>query len=347
MTNNKMTYEQVQEKVYKVLKDKCAYCTYLTLPKEITNDSVLATDFNMESLDEVECIMDMEKYFGITIEQTAAEKIKTVGDIVNYIYDSDVATIHKTSPTNKIVKVKANLVKDLREFVQSRKFSDVVFGLSGGMDSALVLALAAEALGPQHVHTFMMATKNTSGLSIELAKQLSYNIGNPHQFIDIQPRVDCALKTLPFVPQRRTTVENIQARIRGDICMTYSNEYNWMVLSCGNKSEAAMGYCTLYGDTCGAVMPIGDLYKTEVYKMAELYPAIPQGIITRAPSAELSPNQRDSDSLPEYSILDAYLQKIEAGEQDENEQMADIRKKYNAMAFKRIQMAPAIKVRER
>ncbi|MCR4917713.1 MAG: NAD+ synthase, partial [Alphaproteobacteria bacterium] len=111
-----------------------------------------------------------------------------------------------------IKKIKENLVYDLRDFVQSRKFSDVVFGLSGGMDSALVLALAAEALGPQHVHTFMMATKNTSGLSIELAKQLSYNIGSPHQFIDIQPRVDCALKTLPFVPQRRTTVENIQAR---------------------------------------------------------------------------------------------------------------------------------------
>lgn len=246
-----------------------------------------------------------------------------------------------------IKKIKENLVYDLRDFVQSRKFSDVVFGLSGGMDSALVLALAAEALGPQHVHTFMMATKNTSAMSVNLAKQLSYNIGNPHQFIDIQPRVDCALKTLPFVPQRRTTVENIQARIRGDICMTFSNEFNWMVLGCGNKSETAMGYCTLYGDTCGAVMPLGDLYKTEVYKMAELYPAIPQGIITRAPSAELSPNQRDSDSLPEYSILDAYLQKIEAGEQDENEQMADIRKKYNAMAFKRIQMAPAIKVRER
>lgn len=347
MTNNKMTYEQVQEKVYKVLKDKCAYCTYLTLPKEITNDSVLATDFNMGSLDEVECIIDMEKYFGITIEQTAAEKIKTVGDIVNYIYDSDVATIHKTSPTNKIVKVKANLVKDLREFVQSRKFSDVVFGLSGGMDSALVLALAAEALGPQHVHTFMMATKNTSGLSIELAKQLSYNIGNPHQFIDIQPRVDCALKTLPFVPQRRTTVENIQARIRGDICMTFSNEFNWMVLGCGNKSEAAMGYCTLYGDTCGAVMPIGDLYKTEVYKMAELYPAIPQGIITRAPSAELSPNQRDSDSLPEYAVLDPILQKIESGALDENEQMTEIRQKYKAMAFKRDQMPPVLKTRER
>lgn len=347
MTQQKMTYNEVQETVYKILKDKCEYCTYLTLPTKITNDSVLATDFNMESLDEVECIIDMEKYFGITIEQTAAEKIKTVGDIVNYIYDSDVATIHKTSPTNKIVKVKENLVADLREFVHSRNFSDVVFGLSGGIDSALVAALSADALGADHVHTFMMATKNTSGLSINLAKQLANNLCIHHEFIDIQPRVDCALKNLPFTPKRKITTENIQARIRGDICMTYSNEYNWLVLSCGNKSEAAMGYCTLYGDTCGAVMPIGDLYKTEVYQMAELYPQIPGAIIKRAPTAELSPNQRDTDSLPEYSILDAYLQKIEAGEKDENEQMADIRKKYNAMAFKRIQMPPVLKVRER
>lgn len=246
-----------------------------------------------------------------------------------------------------IKKVKENLVADLREFVQSRNFSDVVFGLSGGIDSALVAALSADALGADHVHTFMMATKNTSGLSINLAKQLANNLCIHHQFIDIQPRVDCALKTLPFTPKRKITTENIQARIRGDICMTYSNEYNWMVLSCGNKSEAAMGYCTLYGDTCGAVMPIGDLYKTEVYQMAELYPQIPGAIIQRAPTAELSPNQRDTDSLPEYSVLDTILQKIDAGKSDEDERMANIRKQYNAMAFKRIQMAPAIKVRER
>ena len=242
--------------------------------------------------------------------------------------------------------IKDNLVTDLQYFVRSRGFTDVVFGLSGGMDSALVLALAAEALGAKHVHTFMMATENTSTLSVNLAQQMAYNIGNPHEFINIQPRVDCALKTLPFVPKRKVTTENIQARIRGDMCMTYSNEFNWMVLSCGNKSEAAMGYCTLYGDTCGSLMPIGDLYKTTVYEIAESYPMIPKAIIDRAPSAELSPNQKDTDSLPKYEILDYYLKKIEAGEKDENEQMADIRKRYNAMAFKREQMPPVLKIRE-
>ena len=298
---------------------------------------------DIDSLDITDMILKTEIEFNLNYDKIE-RNIDTVKDLVDLIYEN-LKTI--TKDKKDIKKIKENLVYDLRDFVQSRKFSDVVFGLSGGMDSALVLALAAEALGPQHVHTFMMATKNTSGLSKELAKQLSANIGNPHKFIDIQPRVDCALKTLPFVPQRRTTVENIQARIRGDICMTFSNEYDWMVLGCGNKSEAAMGYCTLYGDTCGAVMPLGDLYKTDVYKMAELYPAIPQAIIIRAPSAELSPNQYDSDSLPEYAVLDPILQKIESGVLDENEQMAEIRRKYNAMAFKRNQMPPVLKVRER
>ncbi len=246
-----------------------------------------------------------------------------------------------------IKKVKENLVSDLREFVHSRGFTDVVFGLSGGMDSALVLALAAEALGPRNVHTFMMATKNTSRMSIDLAAQIAKNIGNPHGFIDIQPRVDMTIKTLPFTPRNPVTIENIQARIRGDICMTFSNEYNWLVLACGNKSEAAMGYCTLYGDTCGAVMPLGDLYKTEVYKIAELYPEIPRGIITRPATAELSPGQKDSDSMPEYAILDPILQKIESNTTDDTEQMAQIRKRFNAMSFKRAQMAPALKIREK
>ena len=245
-----------------------------------------------------------------------------------------------------IETIKNNLVHDLRDFVRERGFTDVVFGLSGGMDSALVLCLAADALGAEHVHTYMMATKYTSQLSIDLANQLATNVGNPHGFIDIQPRVDMALQTLPFVPARRVTVENIQARIRGDICMTFSNEFNWMVLGCGNRSEAAMGYCTLYGDTCGAVMPLGDLYKTQVYQMAELYPQIPRGIITRPASAELSPNQRDSDAMPAYAVLDPILQGIENGTADLSDpQIAKISAQVAAMAFKRAQMPPVLKIR--
>ncbi len=241
--------------------------------------------------------------------------------------------------------VKENLVADLREFVQSRGFHDVVFGLSGGMDSALVLALAAEALGARHVHTYMMATENTSQLSIDLAAQCAQNFGNPHGFIDIGPRVDAAIKTLPHVPRRRVTIENIQSRARADVCMALSNENDWMVLACGNKSEAAIGYCTLYGDTCGAVMPLGDLYKTEVYQIADLYPQIPRGIIARAPSAELSPNQRDTDAMPDYSVLDPMLQKMASGAAPTTDIERQIWDKYRAVAFKRAQMPPVLKVR--
>lgn len=244
--------------------------------------------------------------------------------------------------------VKENLVQDLRDFCKNAGFTDVVFGLSGGMDSALVLALAVDALGADHVHTFMMKTKNTSQLSIDLADQISQNFGNSHAVIDIQPLVDTAAQTLTFDPQNKLTMENLQARVRGLLCMTYSNEFNWLVLACGNKSESAMGYCTLYGDTCGAVMPLGDLYKTEVYDLAELYPQIPRGIITRPASAELSPNQKDTDSLPDYCVLDPILRHIAVGtdgEIENQELVESIRKRMRGAQFKRNQCPPVIKVR--
>ncbi|MCL2339162.1 MAG: NAD(+) synthase [Proteobacteria bacterium] len=249
---------------------------------------------------------------------------------------------------NNIKQIKNNLIYDLREFVHGAGFTDVTFGLSGGMDSALVLALAADAFGPSHVHTMMMRTKNTTQLSIDLAAEIAKNIGNPHEIIDIQPMVDQTVKTLSFVPKNKITVENIQARVRGMLCMAYSNEFHRLVLGCGNKSEAFMGYCTLYGDTCGAVMPIGDLYKTTVYKMAELYPKIPRGIIDRAPSAELSPGQKDTDSIPGYDILDPILGVIERGTESDihdRELLEFAKKRYAAAAFKRIQLPPILKIR--
>jgi len=241
-----------------------------------------------------------------------------------------------------IKSIKNNLIADLRAFVARAGFTDVTFGLSGGMDSALVLALACEALGPRHVHTMMMKAEHTSQLSIDLANELAKNFGNYHETIDIQPLVDAVNQTLLFVPKKGVTMENIQARVRGILCMTYSNEFGRMVLACSNKSEIMTGYCTLYGDTCGAVFPLGDLYKTQVYEMAELYPQIPRAIITRPATAELSPGQLDSDSLPPYEILDPILQDIERGDP-----MASgaIKHLCLSMEFKRAQMPPVIKVR--
>ena len=253
----------------------------------------------------------------------------------------------------KIIKEK--LVNDLKNFCAQNGFTDVMFGLSGGMDSALVLALAVEALGPEHVHTLMMKTKYTSQQSIDLANEIAKNMGNHHETIDIQPAVDEFAKTIQFTPKRSVTMENLQSRIRGIITMTYSNDFNWLVLACGNKSEASMGYCTLYGDTCGGVMPIGDLYKTQVYEMADLYNRegkfiIPDGIINRAPSAELAHDQKDSDSLPEYEVLDPILAHIESGAADtdiENKELVnDIRRRYNAMEFKRRQCPPVLKTKD-
>ena len=128
--------------------------------------------------------------------------------------------------------------------------------------------------------------------------------------------------------------------------MTYSTECGWAVMACGNKFEAMMGYGTLYGDTCGAVVPLGDLFKTEVYAMAELYPQIPRGIITRPASAELSPNQKDSDSMPDYAILDPILADIENGVNRNDELFTSIRKRVNNAAFKRVQMPPVLKLGE-
>ena len=238
------------------------------------------------------------------------------------------------------------LVNDLREFCKNAGFTDVTFGLSGGMDSALVLALAVDALGADHVHTMMMKTKNTSQLSIDLANEIAANFGNHYETIDIQPMVDQLVNTITFDPQKKLTMENLQSRIRGLMCMTYSNEFGWAVMACGNKSEAMMGYCTLYGDTCGAVVPLGDLFKTEVYAMAELYPQIPRGIITRPASAELSPNQKDSDSMPDYAILDPILADIENGVNRNDELFTSIRKRVNNAAFKRVQMPPVLKLGE-
>ncbi|MDE6250891.1 MAG: NAD(+) synthase [Alphaproteobacteria bacterium] len=251
----------------------------------------------------------------------------------------------------KITKeIKDNLVYDFREFIKNTGFQDVTFGLSGGIDSAVVLALSCEALGPAHVYTMMMKTQFTSQLSIDLANEISSRFGNHHENIDIQPRLQAKLANLSFVPKNKLTFENMQARDRADLCMTYSSEFKRLVIGCSNKSETMMGYMTLYGDTCGAVEPLGNLYKTQVYQLAELFPQIPREIITRPATAELAPNQKDSDSMPPYDILDPILEHMSNGTTDavaDKALLADLQRRYQANAFKRLQMPPALKIRER
>lgn len=251
--------------------------------------------------------------------------------------------------------IRRKLVDGIKDYCEKHNFKDVILGLSGGLDSAVVLALACEALGANHVHPMMLKTKYTSTQSIELAKQATQLNKTDYAEIDIQPIVDSYLKALPFTPKNPVTEQNLQARTRGVILMAYSNDNGWLLPACGNKSEAAMGYCTLYGDVCGGLSPIGDVFKTEVYALANLYNQegkffIPQGIIDRPPSAELAHGQKDTDSLPPYSVLDNILKNYIYGQlpvpKEQAKEIAIIRNRYHAMAFKRAQIPGAIRVRE-
>lgn len=255
-----------------------------------------------------------------------------------------------------IKETKEKIIKELKNFCFSNGFKEVVFGLSGGLDSALVLTLSAQALGPQNVHGIMMKTKYTSNTSLLLVKEIAYLNKVDYQEIDIQKLVDNFSSTLPFEMKNEVTDQNIQARIRTIIGMAYSNEKGWLLLSCGNKSESAMGYCTLYGaDMAGSLAPIGDLYKTDIYQMATLFNQegnffIPKEIITRPPSAELKPNQKDTDSLPPYNVLDRILKNHIFDNKpvlkEEENLVSEIKKRYQKNAFKRLQMPPCIKIYE-
>lgn len=208
------------------------------------------------------------------------------------------------------------LVLGLRDFVGKCGFSGVLLGLSGGMDSALVAALAVEALGPGNVLGVLMPSPYTSRESIDAAEALAANLGIATRSIPITPAMETMEAGLAEAfagTKRDVTEDNLQARIRGVFLMSLSNKFGRLLLNTGNKSEAAVGYTTLYGDSCGALAVIGDLYKSQVYGLARWYnkragyDRIPRVILERAPSAELHHGQKDEDSLPAYDILDKIL----------------------------------------
>jgi len=214
-------------------------------------------------------------------------------------------------------KIWSTLKKGLKTYCDDNGFSNVILGLSGGMDSALTAVLAADTLGGKNVRAIMMKTRYTSDLSLKIARKIAELNGLKYQELDIQPLVEAEALFLQksFSEEIKGIVlENLQARIRGQLLMAYSNQYGGLVLACGNKSEALTGYCTLYGDTCGGLMPIGNIYKTTVFELGKwrntLGKAMPEEVIARAPSAELAEGQKDENSLPPYPVLDAILQKL-------------------------------------
>ena len=206
------------------------------------------------------------------------------------------------------------LVIGLRDYVDKNNFKSVILGISGGIDSALVAALAADAIGADKVHAIAMPSKYSSDHSLLDAKELASNIGLNYRIIQITPMVANLIENLRV---DGLAEENLQARVRGLTLMALSNQEGHLVLATGNKSELAVGYSTMYGDAVGGFAPIKDLYKTQVWQLAtwrnELAilqgdtPPIPENSIKKEPSAELAPNQKDSDSLPEYKLLDQIL----------------------------------------
>ena len=225
------------------------------------------------------------------------------------------------SPNLTIEGVHQTLVKALQDFFAGAKINKAIVGLSGGIDSAVVAALAVEALGKENVHGFMMPSEFSTLHSIQDAVDLAENLEIEYNVIPIGAIYNKFIKELApvFGPDNKWNVaeENIQARIRGTLLMAYSNKFNALVLNTSNKSELSVGYGTLYGDLAGAVMVIADLYKAEVYELASYLNrdkvVIPHSTMTKAPSAELREGQKDSDSLPDYDLMDPILYAINEG----------------------------------
>jgi len=255
-----------------------------------------------------------------------------------------------------------SLVMGLRDFIKKSGFRKAVIGLSGGIDSALVACIATEALGKDNVLGVSLPSIYTSKESIEDAKILSQNLGIEFRIIPISEIFYSYLKELnpSEKPVMDVAEENLQSRIRGNVLMFISNREGYLLFATGNRSEALTGYCTLYGDTAGAIEVIGDIYKTTVYELANYInkekEIIPQNIITKAPSAELRPGQKDEDSLPPYSVLDPILKAYV----DENKPMEEILQmgykeelvktvieKVEKSEYKRKQIPPVLRVRSK
>ena len=227
-------------------------------------------------------------------------------------------------PSEGLEAIYRALVLGLKDYVEKNRFPGVVLGLSGGIDSALTAAIAVDALGPEKVHAVMMPSPYTSRDSLEDAEAVAKLLGIDYRTIGIEPAMaafDGMLKDSFAGSDTGITEENIQSRARGLALMALSNKFGWMVVSTGNKSEMSVGYATLYGDMCGGYAVLKDVYKMTVFALSRLRnqmrPAglrgpdgrvMPERVITKAPSAELKPNQRDDDSLPPYAVLDDILE---------------------------------------
>ncbi len=258
------------------------------------------------------------------------------------------------------------LVFGIKEHVKASGLTKIVMGLSGGIDSALVAPLCVEAVGKENVYGLLMPSPHSSAHSVSDAKLLATNLGIQSYILPLEDAMNAyhAL-LLPLAKENNASehntslmLQNLQSRQRAVLIMGLSNALPAFVMGTGNKSEECMGYCTLYGDTCAALFPIADLYKEDVYALAHWYNAykgkeiIPHGSLPKEPSAELAPGQKDSDSLPNYPLLDSFLVEVLENGKDPfkvehsftQEERIEIMKKMKVAEFKRQQSAPIIKI---
>jgi len=296
--------------------------------------------------------------------------INADGKVFNELkyFEEDFKVIETNSSNNNIPEIELSnnekiykaLILGISDYFKKTGFKKAVLGLSGGIDSALVLVLAAKALGYQNVHALLMPSRYSSQHSVTDALMLVSKLNVSYDLVSIEPAFSSFESSLIPVfngKQPDITEENIQARVRGTLLMAYSNKFGNILLNTSNKSEAAVGYGTLYGDMAGGLSVIGDLYKTQVYELSNYINShgeiIPRNIIIKEPSAELRPNQKDSDSLPDYKILDkilfAYIEQktplneiVEMG--FEKQIVEKVIKLVNSNEYKRFQTPPVLRV---
>ncbi len=263
-------------------------------------------------------------------------------------------------PLLHIDRIHDALVMGIRQYFEKMGFKQAIVASSGGIDSAVTLALACRAIGPENVHALLMPSQFSTDHSVSDAEQLSRNLNNRYDILPIKPIFDqFELSLKPIFEDRPFNVaeENIQSRIRGALAMALSNKFNYILLNTSNKSELATGYGTLYGDMAGGLGVLGDLYKMQVFALARFInkdgEIIPENIITKPPSAELRPGQKDSDSLPDYAIMDAILYQYVERRQGAKEIVAQgydealvhrILQMVNRNEYKRNQFCPIIRV---
>lgn len=279
------------------------------------------------------------------------------------VYDFDEVLrggVSQEQPKDKMKLIHDALVVGIQDYFRKMGLKKAILGLSGGIDSAVVAVLAARALGADNVRCVLMPSQYSSDHSVNDARQLAEKLGIQYDLIAIEPMFESFMQTLKphfWGFPHNLTEENLQARIRGMLVMAFSNKFGNILLNTTNKSEMAVGYGTLYGDMCGGISVIGDVYKTEVYELARFInkdeEVIPLSTMTKPPSAELRPNQKDSDSLPEYDVLDAVLFQYIEKRQGPKELIAmgfdealvnRILRLVNLNEFKREQTAPVLRV---